>query len=171
MAANNPTEKRNGRHAILDLAPLELDCLSVLWPIGEGTVRDIREGLRESRPRAYTTIMTIMDRMAQKGIVSRKKSGRAWLYSPNVTADEARERAVSRLVEHFFAGSPDALMAQIASAGVPAHAVDASRSDAGPKPGPTRHAVELPRRRALSHTPIVEEMAPPQMRKMDDSLL
>ena len=161
MAASNSTEKRNGRHAILDLAPLELDCLSVLWPIGEGTVRDIREALRESRPRAYTTIMTIMDRMAQKGIVSRRKAGRAWLYSPNVTAGEARARAVRRLVEHFFAGSSDALMAQLSG-----------ESMAAPEaiPWPRRTKEPAPRR-ATKRTAADEETPPAQSRKMDDSLL
>ncbi|HEV8384736.1 MAG TPA: BlaI/MecI/CopY family transcriptional regulator [Candidatus Acidoferrales bacterium] len=166
MAANHSTEKRNGRHAILDLAPLELDCLRILWPIGEGTVRDIRDGLRDTRPRAYTTIMTIMDRMAQKGIVSRRKVGRAWLYSPNITAGEARERAVHRLVEHFFAGSPAALEAQLAEQGAPKQ-----------PPGPGAEA-ERARRgeaqpRAKARIPTPEESAPATSPapKMDDALL
>lgn len=161
MATNNSTEKRNGRHAILDLAPLELDCLSVLWPIGEGTVREIREALHERRPRAYTTIMTIMDRMAQKGIVSRRKAGRAWLYSPNVTAGEARARAVRRLVEHFFAGSSDALRAQLSGESVTAaEAVPWPRQTQAPTP-----------RRATKRTAAEGETPQAQSRKMDDSLL
>ena len=161
MAASNSAEKRNGRHAILDLAPLELDCLSVLWPIGEGTVREIREGLRESRPRAYTTIMTIMDRMAQKGIVSRRKVGRAWVYAPNVSANEARQRAVRRLVEHFFAGSLEALTAQLAGKGAPEQTMVTSR----------RVAEAPPARQAAKRTPVAEETTPAQARRMDDSLL
>ena len=161
MVASNNAEKRNGRHAILDLAPLELDCLSVLWPIGEGTVRDIREGLRESRPRAYTTIMTIMDRMAQKGIVSRRKAGRAWLYAPNVSALEARQRAVRRLVEHFFAGSPEALMAQLAGKGALEQTI----------PTPQRADDAPPPRQSVKRTPAAEETTATQVRRMDDSLL
>jgi BlaI family penicillinase repressor len=161
MAAHNSTEKRNGRHAILDLAPLELDCLHVLWPMGEATVRDIREALRIDRPRAYTTIMTIMDRMTQKGIVSRRKAGRAWLYAPNVSAGEARERAVQRLVEHFFAGSEDALLAQLSGESVTRPRVASSRS-AADTPVPVRAA-----KRAVA----IEDEAPVQARRMDDSLL
>ena len=56
------------RHSILDLAPLELECLSVLWPSGESSVREIHRALAASRPRAYTTVLTIMDRLEQKGI-------------------------------------------------------------------------------------------------------
>lgn len=161
MPARDSVEKRNGRHAILDLAPLELDCLSVLWPMGEGTVRDIRDALQASRPRAYTTIMTIMDRMAQKGIVSRQKAGRAWLYSPNVSAGEARERAVNRLVEHFFAGSPDALRAQLSGESkLPQQAIVSRRAAAEPSP-----------RRTMKRAASAEAPAPAQTRRMDDVLL
>jgi BlaI family penicillinase repressor len=161
MAARDSAEKRNGRHAILDLAPFELDCLSVLWPRGEATVRDIREALRVDRPRAYTTIMTIMDRMAQKGIVSRRKAGRAWLYAPNVSASEARERAVQRLVEHFFAGSEAALLAQLSG-----------KSVARPPVAAPRSALETPApMRAVKRAAAVENAAPAQARRMDDSLL
>ncbi len=68
-------KSRPPRRALLDLAPLELDCLNTLWPMGEGTVREIRDRLAERLPRAYTTIMTIMDRLARKGIVERRKTG------------------------------------------------------------------------------------------------
>src|SRR5271154_5098520 len=61
------------RRSLLDLAPLELDCMNTLWPMGEGTVRDIRDRLACRLPRAYTTIMTIMDRLARKGVVERRK--------------------------------------------------------------------------------------------------
>jgi len=93
------------RKSLLDLAPLELDCMSRLWQLGEGTVRQIRDNLAATRPRAYTTILTIMDRLAHKGFVTRKKMGRAFLYLPNLTQDEARGRAIARVVEHFFGGS------------------------------------------------------------------
>lgn len=93
------------RKSLLDLAPLELDCMSRLWQLGEATVRQIRDNLAATRPRAYTTILTIMDRLAHKGFVSRRKMGRAFIYLPNLTLDEARGRAIARVVEHFFEGS------------------------------------------------------------------
>ena len=101
------------RHSILDLAPLELECLSVLWPMGEGTVRDIHRTLARSRARAYTTVMTIMDRLEQKGIVSRRKQGRAFLYQAKLTAEEARLKAVEKIVDGFFDGSKAALAAHL----------------------------------------------------------
>ena len=101
------------RRSVLDLAPLELDCMNTLWPMGEGTVREIRDSLAARRPRAYTTIMTIMDRLARKGVVERRKVGRAYTYRANVTADEARAQALGQVVENFFGGSKEALLTQL----------------------------------------------------------
>jgi len=124
------------RHSILDLAPLELECLSALWPMGEGTVRDIHGQLTGARARAYTTVLTIMDRLAHKGIVTRRKVGRAYWYRANLSADEARLKAVEKIVAGFFAGSAQALAAHLAAQGEtarpsapPANAVVATRGN------------------------------------------
>ncbi len=105
MSEETITRVQALRKSLLDLAPLELDCMSRLWALGEGTVRQIRDNLAATRPRAYTTILTIMDRLAHKGFVTRRKTGRAFLYLPNLTLDEARARAIARVVEGFFEGS------------------------------------------------------------------
>jgi BlaI family transcriptional regulator, penicillinase repressor len=101
------------RRSLLDLAPLELDCMNTLWPIGEGTVREIRDLLAARRPRAYTTIMTIMDRLARKGVVERKKTGRAYVYRPRLSAEDARAQALGQVLDGFFGGSKEALLAQL----------------------------------------------------------
>jgi predicted transcriptional regulator len=113
---NETTSKRpSPRRSLLDLAPLELDCMNTLWPMGEATVREIREGLAERRPRAYTTIMTIMDRLARKGVVERRKVGRAYFYKANLSVDDARAQALGQVLENFFGGSREALLAQLGS--------------------------------------------------------
>jgi BlaI family transcriptional regulator, penicillinase repressor len=99
----------------LDLAPLELECMNALWRLGQATVRDIHAALATTRPRAYTTIMTILDRLTQKGVVERQKSGRAWLYKAHLSADQARTHAVARLVEGFFQGSTEALASHLST--------------------------------------------------------
>jgi BlaI family transcriptional regulator, penicillinase repressor len=101
------------RRSILDLAPFELDCMNALWPLGEATVKQVQESLMTRRPRAYTTIMTILDRLAQKGIVSRRKVGRAYLYRASLLASEAQQSAVQQLVAGFFGGSREALAAHL----------------------------------------------------------
>jgi BlaI family penicillinase repressor len=106
------------RRSLLDLAPLELDCMNTLWPIGEGTVREIRDLLAARRPRAYTTIMTIMDRLARKGVVERKKTGRAYVYRPRLSAEDARAQALGQVLDGFFGGSKEALLAQLGNGAV-----------------------------------------------------
>jgi BlaI family penicillinase repressor len=122
---------RSSRHAVLDLAPLELDCMNTLWPVGEATVREIRDRLAERLPRAYTTIMTIMDRLARKGVVTRHKAGRAYVYRANLTAEQARAQAVGQVVQNFFGGSKEALLAQI-GASPSAHTARSAQPDAVP---------------------------------------
>ena len=110
------TRGASPRRSVLDLAPLELDCMNTLWPMGEGTVREIRDRLAERRARAYTTIMTIMDRLARKGVVERHKSGRKYVYRPRLSAEEARAHALEQVLENFFGGSKERLLAQLGAA-------------------------------------------------------
>lgn len=103
------------RRSVLDLAPLELDCMNTLWPMGEATVREIRDRLAERRARAYTTIMTIMDRLAHKGVVERRKTGRKYVYRPKLSIETARAHALEQVLENFFGGSRERMLAQLSA--------------------------------------------------------
>lgn len=85
--------------------PLELLCLRALWSLGEGNVKAVQQIVAESRPLAYTTIMTVLDRLVRKGKVSRRKAGRAFIYTPEASRDEMRRKAVAELLDAFFDGS------------------------------------------------------------------
>jgi predicted transcriptional regulator len=117
----NAVQNTNGnirearRRKLLELAPLELECMTTLWGLQEGTVREIRDALAERRPRAYTTIMTIMDRLARKQIVTRHRAGRAWRYQASLSRQEARAHAVAQVVESFFGGSAEELLEQVST--------------------------------------------------------
>jgi predicted transcriptional regulator len=89
--------------------PLELMCLNALWSSGEGSVKDVRAVVTATRPLAYTTIMTVLERLVRKGKLSRRKSGRAFLYVPQATREATRRAAIRELVEGFFDGSEDEL--------------------------------------------------------------
>ncbi len=123
--------------------------MRALWPLGEATVREVREAMAGRRPRAYTTVMTILDRLAQKGIVSRRKAGRAYVYRPNVSAEQARAFALGQLVENYFGGEKQALDAYLrevaltAGAEIFAAAGDTAR-EAVPRPARKREKPEPP---------------------------
>jgi predicted transcriptional regulator len=85
--------------------PLELACLKALWKLREGTVKDVRDIVAQSRPLAYTTIMTVLDRLVRKGKLARRKVGRAFLYSPRAPRDAMCRAAVRELLDNFFDGS------------------------------------------------------------------
>jgi BlaI family penicillinase repressor len=90
--------------------PLELLCLRALWSLGEGNVTAVRQIVSESRPLAYTTIMTVLDRLVRKGMLARRKVGRSFSYAPQATRDAARRAAVRELLEGYFDGSEEALI-------------------------------------------------------------
>lgn len=100
--------------------PLELECLKVLWKLGEGSVKDVRLGLTASRNLAYTTVMTVLDRLARKGGVARRKAGRSFLYAPVLSKDGLRRLAIQDLVDCFFEGSQEALLAYLRNGDRPA---------------------------------------------------
>ena len=134
------------RRSVLELAPLELACMTTLWGLGEATVREIRDRMAKQRPRAYTTVMTIMDRLARKGVVERRRVGRAYLYRPNLSAEEARAKALGQVVENFFGGSKEALLKQLSGA---AESVPRRPSTAQAEPVlPTPSRVHRPVRKA-----------------------
>ena len=87
---------RKSRNHRLDLPPLELECMKVLWALGEGTVHTVRSQIFAARPLAYTTIMTIMGRLVRKGVVERQKRGRAHVYRPLVSATGSRRLGLPR---------------------------------------------------------------------------
>src|SRR5580698_9639448 len=90
--------------------PLELLCLRALWSLGEGNVKAVRQVVAESRPLAYTTIMTVLDRLVRKGMLARRKVGRSFTYAPQSTRDTARRAAVRELLEGYFDGSEEELI-------------------------------------------------------------
>jgi len=89
--------------------PLEMLCLKALWSLGEGKVTEVREVLAGSKPLAYTTVMTILGRLAKKNVVTRRKVGRAFVYAPGISRDAIRRLALKEFVDCFFDGSEQRL--------------------------------------------------------------
>lgn len=102
------------------LPALELEVMKVLWQLGTATVGQVQLELRRRRPFAYTTIMTVLDRLAKKGAVSRQKQGRGYLYTPVLSRDAALRQSVDRVMRDFFDGSPELMVAHLRSQAEPA---------------------------------------------------
>src|SRR3972149_2630207 len=134
-AARNSTRPYARRKTIYELPPLELECMKVVWEQGEASVRQVREQLAaDHRPLAYTTVETIMDRLSRKGAVSRRKVGKAHVYTAVYLKSAARAQAVAAVVEHFFGGSRAALRGHLDGAPVTGARRPPPRPPATPPP-------------------------------------
>jgi len=99
--------------------PGELAVLRVLWDRGPSTVREVLEILNRKRKRAYTSVMSLMDVMREKGLVSRCPDGRAFRYQPTQDRDATLSGLVKDLLGRAFDGSAALLMAHLLEEAAP----------------------------------------------------
>ena len=111
--------------------PLEMLCLKALWSLGEGNVGEVRGVVAASKPLAYTTVMTVLDRLAKKNVVTRRKVGRAFVYAPGISRDAIRRLALKEFVDGFFDGSEQGLVEFLRRPGAEPAAVAELEVDAG----------------------------------------
>ena len=97
-----------------DLSDSELEVMKILWDKGEGTVRDVLEGLRPKKDLAFNTVMTFLVRMHKKGYLSRKKQGGIYIYNPKVTKSRTLTEIVDKIINKVLDGSLDPLVTYIA---------------------------------------------------------
>ena len=84
------------------LTPLELDIMKAVWLRHPIRVRDVQKAIRPQRQLAYTTVMTVMDRLYQKGFLSRALNARTHYYEPAVDYSQVRDEALNALIRSFF---------------------------------------------------------------------
>jgi predicted transcriptional regulator len=84
--------------------------MDVLWKKGTATVSAVVEALGAETPLAYSTVLTTLRILENKGYVRHKKDGRAFVYRPVVRRDKAQANALKHLLRRFFEDSPELLM-------------------------------------------------------------
>lgn len=89
---------------------LELEILKVLWHSGPATVRQVREGLAESRELAHTSVLTVMNIMTDKGYLKRTKQAGRCVYRPVISEESTAGRMLRDIVQRVFDGSSVAVM-------------------------------------------------------------
>jgi predicted transcriptional regulator len=95
----------------IELADREMEVMHVLWDRGSATVAEAREKLAD--PLAYTTVLTVLRTLEEKGFVRHEEEGRAYRYFPMIERHQVRRGAVGRLLERAFDGSAELLMAHL----------------------------------------------------------
>lgn len=91
----------------------ELDIMSILWRRGSATVAEVREELSDEL--AYTSVLSALQTLEEKGYVDHEAVGRAYRYRPLIAADAAGGTALTRLLDKIFHGSAEQLLAQLVS--------------------------------------------------------
>lgn len=91
----------------------ELDVMSILWKLGSATVTEVREQLTDEL--AYTTVLSALQTLEEKGHVGHEQEGRAYRYHPLIEAEEAGGGALDRILDKVYHGSAELLLAQLVS--------------------------------------------------------
>jgi len=93
--------------------PAELEVLQVIWERGPSTVREVMNALNHDRPRAYTSVMSLMNVMVEKGLLTQKPKGRAFVYSARISQTRTQSEIVQDLLSRVFDGSASALVTHL----------------------------------------------------------
>ena len=98
------------RKSLTPLGETEMEILHHVWSLGTATVAQVREQILETRSVAYTTVMTVMRNLADKGFLQFEKDGNTYVYSAARPPEEVQHSLIQELVSKVFKGSPMALM-------------------------------------------------------------
>src|SRR5690606_16800822 len=107
------------------LGDLERTIMDRLWALDGSdstaalTVRDIHESISQERDIAYTTVMTVLDRLTKKGLVTRERDGRAWRYQPVSTSEEITAQLLREGLDHIESSDRRAAMMHFLDAASP----------------------------------------------------
>lgn len=93
--------------------PRELEVMSVLWRHGSATVSEVRDALDEEL--AYTSVLSALQTLEDKGYVRHEPEGRAYRYFPTIAAEKAGGSALARIREAIYHGSAERMVAQLVS--------------------------------------------------------
>lgn len=95
------------------LTKQELQIMKVVWERGTATVKDVCEAMSRSKAIAYTTILTLMSILEEKGVLVHTKLGRAYVYRPVLSRQQATRNQVQDILERFFDGHPEKLIENV----------------------------------------------------------
>ncbi|CAN5846397.1 N/A [soil metagenome] len=97
----------------ISFTPRELDVMSILWRNGSGTVTEVRETLGAEL--AYTSVLSVLQTLEEKGYVRHEPEGRAYRYYSTVGPEEAGDSAMARIRDAIYQGSAEWMFAQLVS--------------------------------------------------------
>jgi BlaI family transcriptional regulator, penicillinase repressor len=88
----------------------ELQIMKVVWDRGAASVKEVCDAISRRKATAYTTILTLMGILEEKGALAHTRSGRAYIYKPLLTRHQATQNQVHDVLTRFFDGSPEKMI-------------------------------------------------------------
>ena len=98
------------KKSLTPLGETEMEILHHVWGLGEATVAEVQERILEERKVAYTTVMTIMKNLNDKGYLKYRKDGVTYVYTAAQKPENVQFNLVGKLIDKVFKGSPTALV-------------------------------------------------------------
>ncbi|HEX9014869.1 MAG TPA: BlaI/MecI/CopY family transcriptional regulator [Chloroflexota bacterium] len=95
------------------LGPLEMEVLDVIWEMGQATSRDIFEKMRERKRLGQSTVLTVLRRLSDRGILSRQAGGDVYVYSPVMKREELGGRMIDDVVNRIYGGSVEPVISYL----------------------------------------------------------
>lgn len=80
--------------------------MEIVWDLGEATVNQVRDRLARRRKLAYTTVLTVMQKLDKSGWLMHREEGRAYVYRPTKTRDEAGRSSLRQFIDRICGGNP-----------------------------------------------------------------
>jgi len=105
------TEVRSNR--ITEMGELQLEVFETLAELGEATVYDVLAAFPEERRPKYTTVLTVLRALEEKGLATHRREGRTYVFAPVVSDREVRGQLLGDVMQRVFGGSPKRLMAAL----------------------------------------------------------
>ena len=105
VRARKRRRRRRPRNGLGALGGLEIEIMPIIWRQGEVTVKDVFEEMYDEHRLAYTTIMTVMNRLAQKGILKQDRSTIPYLYKAAISQEEMAAQMIDQVVDKVLGGS------------------------------------------------------------------
>ncbi len=110
MTRRRKPKQKLGMNALGDL---EVDVMGIVWGLNKATVKDVFEVMYERRGLAYTTIMTVMNRLAIKGILEQDKTSVPYIYRPLIERDQMANSMIGEVVDRLLEGSAGAVVSYL----------------------------------------------------------
>ena len=94
------------RRSLDKLGELQTAVMTAVWDLGEATVGQVRERLAADKELAYTTVLSVLQKLEKAGWLKHRSDGRSYVYSPRRSRDDADKSAVRQFTERMFGGNP-----------------------------------------------------------------